>query len=483
MKCSKMIIQLRIGCRNILKVAILGILLLQFVFGVCGQTIVIRDVTLIDMVSEKPRPKVSVMIEVNRISRIGRSRKAPKDATIIDGRGKFLIPGLWDMHSHFLFEQFRDSFMKLTLSNGVTGVRDMGGEQLDQLHEIRQSIDTRRSIGPRIVAAGPLVDGPKPVFPFSIPVANADEGRMAVRTLKTKGADFVKVYSLLSRDSYFAIADEAKRQGIAFAGHIPSSVTAVEASDAGQKSIEHVQFFLDVSSDELEMRRERKEAEAKGPSDLSRVRAGQSERVLNTFSEDKVKGVAKRFARNGTWFVPTLTVHRNFAFLKDPLYASDPRLKYIPEGLRNYWKSQSGQVPDGVVKTNQLFYAKSLRIVRLFNQENANLLAGSDTMNPYVYPGFSLHDELALLVEAGLKPFEALQTATINPAVYLGREKELGTIERGKLADLVLLEANPLIDIRNTRKINAVISNGRILDRIALDKLLTQAAEQASNAK
>ena len=443
--------------------------------------LVVRDVTVIDMVSRVPKTGRTVIVEGGRITRIGRGVKTPNGATVIDGRGKFLIPGLWDMHSHFLFGGLRDSFMKLTLANGVTGVRDMGGEQLDQLGRIKQEIGDGTLLGPRIIAAGPLVDGPKPVWEFSIPVGNAEEGRKAVQTLKAKNADFVKVYSLLSRDAYFAIADEAKKQNIPFAGHVPNGITSAEASDAGQKSIEHIRVYLDVSSDEQALRREREEAEAKGGAELNRVRAAQTDRLLSTFREEKVRSLAQRFAKNGTWFVPTLTVHRSFAFLKDPSFAADPRMKYMPETVRGFWKTRLGRTPDADVQRNRAFYAKDLQVVGLMHRAGARLLAGSDTMNPYVFTGFSLHDELALLVEAGLTPFEALSTATVNPAIFLGMEKQLGTIESGKIAEFVLLDANPLVDIRNTTKINTVIANGRLFDRMALDRMLSEVENSAKS--
>ena len=456
-------------------------LILPFVAQSQG-TLVIKDVTLIDMISQSPKKAFTVIVENGRIGRIGRGTKPPNGATVIDGRGKFLIPGLWDMHTHFLFESFRGSFMKLAVANGVTGVRDMGGEQLDQLGRIKQEIGDGTVVGPRLFAAGPIVDGPKPVWEFSIPVGNPEEGRKAVQTLKSKNADFVKVYSRLSRDAYFAIANEAKKQNIPFAGHVPNAVTNLEASDAGQKSIEHIRIYIDASSDEQALRRELDEAEAKGVAELNKVRLEQVNRVLSTFREEKVRSLAERFAKNGTWFVPTLAVHRSFAFLKDPSFIGDPRMKYMSETLQSYWKTQRERTPDGVVRRNLLYYPKDLQVVGLMHRSGARLLAGSDTMNPYIYPGFSLHDELALLVEAGLTPLEALRAATVNPAVFLGIDKTLGTIESGKLADLVLLDANPLVDIRNTTKINAVIANGRLFDRAALDRMLSE-AENAAKSK
>lgn len=449
--------------------------------------IAFTNVTVIDMAGSAPKTLMTVMIQGNRIVAVGETGRTivPKNATVIDARGKFLIPGLWDMHVH----THNTDFLSLYVANGVTGVRDMFHPNLAKIHQWKHQIETGELVGPRIVASGKIVDGPKPIWPDSIAVGNAAEGRQAVTQLKHDGADFVKVYTGLPRDAYFAIADEAKKQGMPFAGHVPLSISAVEASDAGQKSIEHLTgVLLSCSRDEAAIRTELDKAAAESQSTASMIATLSALNVKAVQSYDTGKSAAlfARFKKNGTWQCPTLTVLRVTAFLDDPGFTNDPRLKYMYPYLRAYWNPKNdfrfkGRSAKDIENSKKL-YARDLEVTRAMHNAGVEFLAGTDTPNPYCFPGFGLHDELALLVEAGFTPMEALQTATINPARYLGRENELGTIEVGKLADLVLLDADPLADIHNTRTINAVVADGRLLNRDALQGILDriEAANKAS---
>jgi imidazolonepropionase-like amidohydrolase len=297
--------------------------------------------------------------------------------------------------------------------------------------------------GPRMVVASPIIDGPKPVWPNSISVRDEAEGRKAVTRVKQWGADFVKVYSLLPREAYFGIADEARKQGLPFEGHVPFTVSAAEASDAGQKSIEHLTGVILAFSKEAEL--------------------------------------FARFVKNGTWQCPTLTVQRSSAYQDDPNFKNDERLRFIPRQILEKWDNQMANRRAGFYANAKRQFQKEVEVVGDMNRAGVLLLAGTDTGNPFCFPGFSLHDELALLVKAGLTPTESLRAATLNPAKFFGLDQTLGTIEQGKLADLVLLEANPLEDIRNTQKIDAVIRNGRFYDRKALDKMLAQAQTLANH--
>ena len=206
-----------------------------------GKTLVITHVTLIDVANAAPKPDMTVTVRCGRIADIERtSRKIPKDALDVDGRGKYLIPGLWDMHVHTNFGDWlpggEQVILPLFIANGITGVRDMGGD-LHQLLEWRKQIDAGTILGPRMVVSGPMIDGAPPHFPASVPVATAAEGRKAVDDLKQGGADFIKVQSYIPRDAYFAVAEESKKQGMTFVGHVPDAIRASEASNAGQKSI------------------------------------------------------------------------------------------------------------------------------------------------------------------------------------------------------------------------------------------------------
>jgi len=421
---------------------------------------------------------MTVVIRAGRIAELGKSKQLPPpaDAQVIDASGKFLIPGLWDMHVH----TWSNEVLAMYVANGITGVRDMGNP-LGPILQMREAVKSGKLLGPRIVASGPIVDGPKPVWPFSIPVGSEAEGRKAVDDLKAQGVDFVKVYSLLPRAAFFGIADEAKRQGIAFAGHVPVLVSVAEASDAGQKSIEHLTgVLMNCSTREAEMRRQLTDAMAgsdpkAGYQTASRAQAKQS---LETFSDEKAAVLFAKLAKNGTWQVPTLTVLRSVAYLDDENFINDPRLKYLPPYFRLSWNPKNDfrfkeRTPEDWSIAKQA-YQKYLVIVGAMHRAGVPILAGTDSANPYVFPGFSLHDELGLLVKAGFTPMEALQAATLSPAKYLGTTATMGTIERGKTADLVLLDADPLADISNTQKIAAVVLAGKLIERSALNEMLTR---------
>lgn len=465
-------------------------------------------VTVIDMTGAPPKPDMVVVIVGNQITALGSwgKLKVPKDAQVVDASGKYLIPGLWDMHAHAIDERgTRQLAFPLEIASGVTGVREMfadcyppcvnkGTEDdnitIEDVRKWRRQFDEGRIVAPRIVASSALVDGPKVIWTGSIPVANAEEGREAVRYIKRRGNDFIKIYQLLPRDAYFAIAEEAKKQGLVFAGHVPSSITAAEASDAGQKSIEHLGDILySCSSDEESLRTEQRAANAK----FQRYSAEwweQSRRLyewaLETYSDDKATALFARFRKNGTWQCPTLSVLRVNSLLNDDSLTRDQRLKYMPLGIREAWHPANDfrykNMPLEYVALSRKLFRKQLEIVGAMNRSGVRVLAGTDEFNPYVYPGYSLHDELALLVEAGLTPFEALQSATRNPAEYLGKLAVLGTVEKGKLADLVLLDANPLENIKNTQKIAAVMVNGRYLPKEVLQRMLAD-VEALANKK
>jgi len=452
--------------------------------GRAQPTIAVTHVTVIDGTGAKPKLDQTVVVAGERITTVGKTSKVklPVGARVVDGTGKFLIPGLSDMHVHW----YDKEYLPLFIANGVTSIRLMWGMPMH--HEWRKEIEQGSLPGPRLLIASAIVDGPKPIWPGSVTAANASEGRKAVRTARQDGADFVKVYSLLPREAYFAIADEAKREGIPFAGHVPVSVSVEEASAAGQKTIEHLTGILQAcSSCEAELLKSAQDAletiltTTNSPMSIVAEEIHGEQLALETYSPKKADQVFVELKRNHTWQCPTLTVLRLATFADDPAsFTNDARLKYMPPEVRTQW----GQLGDGSRMKGRAAYdpalgrtvfQKEMEIVDAMQRAGVEILAGTDTLNPYCYPGFSLHDELGLLVQSGLTPMEALQAATFNAARFMGREKELGTIEPGRLADLVLLDADPLQDIHNTTKIRAVFANGRLYDRTALDKFLREA--------
>ena len=451
-------------------------------------------VTVIDVTGALSTSDMTVIVAGNRIAALGKSGKVriPKDAQVVNASGKFLIPGLWDMHTHTLREERIGTFFPLFIANGITGVRDMAMPlgNLELLEQWRKEIQEGRRVGPRIFASGATLGGVRPQL--TIPVATEAEARQAVVTLKQRGADYIKVLTLLPRPLFFVVADEARKQGLTFVGHVPASVTAAEASDAGQKSMEHLYGILEsCSTNEAEVRKEVEQV-AKNPDTWSAWGAvvrttdrlyGQQARE-KTYSKEKCAALFARFVRNGTWQCPTLVMRRALASREDDSFRNDARLRYMPQSEVKGWTAQTDtrnvNLTAEEITNRKIRLEKETELVGEMHRAGVKILAGTDLGNPYVYPGFSLHDELALLVQAGLTPLEALQTATINPARFFGKENEFGTVEKGKLADLVLLDRNPLADINNTRKINAVVLNGRLLDRKTLDKLLADVEADAN---
>jgi imidazolonepropionase-like amidohydrolase len=449
----------------------------------------ISDVTVIDATGAPAKPHMIVITTGDRITKIAKTGEVaiPKNAQVINGTGKFLIPGLWDMHVHAVLKGLPETYFPMFIANGVTGVRDMAAD-LGLLKQLRKEINEGRRLGPRLIG-GQMVDGPMPVWPgLPISISNEVDARQAAASVKNSGADFIKVYSLIPREAYFALADEAKKRGITFAGHVPISVSASEASDAGQKSIEHLEGVLRACSTiETELRKTLVEA-VNGAKDTDQMRASlvrvlsQTEsRALETYSREKAAALFARFAANGTWHAPTLVVYRGAVFSNDSDFTNDPRLKYVRRDIRESWKNQDDfRLKESSGYFNKILFQKRLELILVMHRAGVKMLAATDALGWYVFPGFSLHDELELFVDAGLSPMEALQTATRNPADYLGLIDMVGTVETGKKADLVLLEANPLENISNTKRISAVIVGGRLIPKASLEKMLLD-VEAAAN--
>jgi len=438
--------------------------------------LVITHVNIIDATGSPVQPDMSVTISGNRIVKIEKAArtKVPQGAQTIDSTGKFLIPGLWDMHVHTIFGDWipggKEVSLPLFVANGVTGIRDMGGD-LDTLLQWRKEIAAGTMLGPRMVISGPMLDGPSSRFPSSLSIAGPEEGRKAVRDLKARGVDFIKVQSFIHRDAYLAVADEAKKQHMVLAGHVPDAVRASEAVEAGQKSIEHLTgVFEACSTSETEF--------LKGPKG--------PKRFLDAWSEPRCKALIAQFARNHTWQAPTLVWERGQWLIDDIDYSHDPNLKYAPQSWQHkswpeFTKGILAELDTDPVADRRRFVKKELEVIAMMRRAGVPLIAGTDTAAGVdVLPGFSLHTELQYFVEAGLTPMEALQTATRNAAQFLGTVADEGTVSRNKIANLVLLDANPLENIRNTRRIHAVILNGRLLTRADLDKILSGIAEFAA---
>jgi len=436
-----------------------------------SQVIVIKNTNIVDVKTGNITKNVSVLINNKRIQKIEKEIKIADDAQVFDGTGKYLIPGLWDMHTH---TWNAENFFPLLIANGVTGIRDMFGT-MSVLNKWKENIANGKMTGPVIYGSGPIIDGPKPIWPGSVAINSTEQVPRVIDSLKNKlKVDFVKVYSLLQRADYFKIAEEAKKQNISFAGHVPAEVTVLEAAKAGQKSQEHLIGFVQSSSDSADYFNKVSQKQIIDTQLENRVI--KMRRLLNTFNEKNLSALIKELAKYDVWICPTLTVNHNPGYLADSVFTNDPRVHYMMAGIKNFWDPKNDfrfkNIGDEYYDLSRKTFALHLKIVKQLQDAGVKMIAGTDYPNPYCFPGFSLHDELGYMVEAGLTPLQALQTATINPALYFNITKDYGTVEVGKVANLVLLDQNPLLKIDNTKNIFAVILNGKYFGKAELEQML-----------
>lgn len=439
--------------------------------GGANAPIAITHVGVVDVIAGRVLPNRTVVIAGRTIRSIGRTA-APAGATVVDGTGKFLIPGLWDMHVHT--GSAPDIYLPVLVGYGILGARDTHS-QLATVVEAKRAVAAGTRVGPRLFVAGELVDGARSVNPQARKVTTEAEARAAVQALKTGGADFVKVYSALSRELYLAIADEARKAGLPYAGHVTPAITAAEASARGQRTYEHlIGIEAGTSREEAAILAEQWADALTGVfrwPDAGRIRA--------TYDSARAAALFATLRKNQTWQVPTLIVSRQIGSLVDGLPAPVPEQRFVDRNTRQMWAGMADPRFAAFIKGPHDLHPLDLELVGAMYRAGVPILAGTDFPNPYVYPGSSLHDELGLLVKAGLPPAAALRTATSEPARFFGIADSLGTVAPGKVADLVLLDADPLADIGATRQIRAVIQGGRLLDRAALDRLLDQGAAAA----
>ena len=424
-----------------------------------APTLAITNVTVITMTAgEEPLRDHTVLIAGDRIAAVGPSRSTSiaKNVRQIDGQGKYLIPGLADMHVHLEYFDQPD-VLRSFVGNGVTTVRNMDGRPY--LLDWKKRIAAGDLVGPRIYTAGPLLDGNPPVRPDNTVVETEAAARAAVDAQAAAGYDFIKVYSALSRDAFAGIMAAARARALPVAGHVPRAVGLDAALKAGLRSIEHL---ADFGSAIQAVQPDSGQADAT---------PAWSKRYLSMpVDPSRMKDVAARLSKAGVWSVPTLIQPERELLRPEQITErlGLPEVASIPEDGRKIWEGQARRVAarldDDDWKLVVAGRAHRLLMVNALHSGGVQILAGTDTPNPFVVPGSSLHDELSLLVEAGLGPAAALAAATRDAARFLDATA-WGTIAAGKMADLVLLNADPFADIANTKKISHVVLRGRVLDR------------------
>jgi imidazolonepropionase-like amidohydrolase len=439
-----------------------------------AQTLTITNATLVDVSNGTLHRGTTVVIDGNRITSVGPPRRATSKAQVVDAKGMYLIPGLWDMHAHVYFDSStaaiaNDFILPLFLVNGVTGVRDMGS-LLDPVLRGRADIAAHRIVGPRLVVSGPMLDGPDVNYAAAIAVKTPDEGRKAVAMLKGRGVDFIKIQSGVPHDAYVAIAQEAKRLGIEFEGHVPDAVRAADAVALGQRSFEHLIGIFEASSPDEPKYLTRKYLA--GKDNAGRKTPGM---FLDTYDAAREKTIIQLLSANHVWQCPTLYWERGQWLVDTVDYKKDPDLSYAVRSWVTQWAGARTSILQSLdtdpLAVRERFVAHELDIIRKLHAAQVPFLAGTDTpAGVDVLPGISLHLELQRFVAAGFTPLEALQTATLNPARFYGKLNDFGSIQPGRIADLVLLRANPLDNIANTRSVAGVVADGRYFSQKDIDQ-------------
>lgn len=452
--------------------------------------LVIRNVTVIDPQTRTVRADSDVFVDNGRIVEIADTGSSMRTADqLVPGDDRFLIPGLMDMHTHTSFRPVHENSLALLLANGVTGVREMGSDCMGP-PQIFMCIDDMRASQARI-AAGDLI-GPR-IFELSSSKVDsnrpdgADEmqslyrpltamdGERSVAYLAGRGVDFLKTGEEFTPEAFTGFATSAREHGMRFGGHVPPYLSVAEVAGMGMASIEHARDLPLDCSDYGPVFRAAVQAVISGDSEDWPDRLQTPARARDSFNEARCDAQIAAMLQSGTYYVPThLTREMDFRAGEDA-YRNDPRLSYIIALQRESWVEDMDRTVQrmGDMRGDlQDFFRLGLRTTAMAHAAGVPIMAGTDANDTMVFPGFSLHDELRHLVAAGLSPMEALRAATSVPAIYLNRSDEFGGVAVGRMADLVLLEADPLADIANTTAIAAVFFGGTYRDRAALDQIL-----------
>jgi imidazolonepropionase-like amidohydrolase len=456
---------------------------LILLFSACSNSsnpdqYLITGVNVIDIETGELSENQSILINKNKIADIFEDgAKSPDAYETISMEGKYIIPGLWDMHIHLRggkeLAPSNRSLLPMYLANGVTTVRDAGGDLTPSIFDWQSQIETGSLAGPDIYTSGPKIDGPDPTWEGSIEVVNSEEISAALDSLESIGVDYVKIYeSTLSGEAYLEIIRQTKERGLTVTGHMPMSIFIDDAISEGLDGIEHLYYVLKGTSDR----------EQEITSDVYNGRLGFWAAVAElkeSYNEDTARVFYQRLVEEDVYVIPTLHIDSILSFLHEVDHSEDEYLEYIPEDIQETYQRR--------VRSAQRRDAEAIRFEKELNDlfkkvtgdmqaAGVKILAGSDAgaYNSYVYPGISLHKELQEFVSSGLTPLQALQASSYNGSHFFGDYNQTGSIDIGKQADLLILDANPLSDIKNTEQINAVISDGRFFTKSDLDKLFEE---------
>lgn len=456
--------------------------------------LILDGVTVVDVKDGRLSPGMSLLVREGKIARIAPKIAGTGGAQRVDASGKFVVPGYLDMHAHPLNAPDPRPTLKLMLSNGITGYRQMSGSP--------ELLRARREGRLDFADAPALLLLPGTILTDTL-APTPDAARAEVRRQKADGADFIKTVGLTSRN-FYAAGEEAKAQGLPYAGHMNMDVNVREAAKV-MHAIEHLGplevMLLGCSREEAPIREAFSHVHIEPPQVGPATPAAQAmiaraianpamlprpeqfrslQRVIDSYDESKCRELAGELIRDGAWQVPTLIRLRTMQIADDPAYRNDPNQRFMPPPVRQMWSELGAQFPQRISAADRAVYRRffdlQLRFAKLLQDAGMPLLAGSDMGGSiWVVPGFSLHQEFDLMAQAGLTPLQVLQATTLNGAKFLQHEATMGTVEAGKNADLVLLDANPLADVANLHKLAGVVRAGVYYPPAALHKLQAEA--------
>ncbi len=436
----------------------------------------------------------TVVIDDQLIAQVDDAAKMTKvqASKTIDGTGKYLMPGLWDAHVHFAFmEELAPSMFDLFLAYGITSVRDTGGK-IDFVQKWKALAAADSTAAPRVMIAGPLLDGDPNVYDgsgpmvpeLSVGLATIEDVEEQVEFLDSMGVDLLKAYEMLTPEQFVRITEMARKKNLKVTGHVPLSMSVVDASRAGLNSMEHMRNLeLACAKDADALLEKRRALLAAGKNDpggilRTRIHDAQRQNAVETFDPLIADQVLDVLAENNVWQIPTMAL--NLAGTERPFMNEEFRrsFTYLPDSIEASWRKNSTSFAEQEIPEFQKEYSKwKLNMVRKINEKGIPIMAGTDCPIFFLTPGRSLHLELETLVQAGLTPLQAIQSATQRPAEYFNLQEKMGFVREGMAADLLLLDANPLESIKNTQAISSVFRAGRLYDRAALDGILNRLAE------
>jgi len=420
-------------------------------------TLYIANATVVDATNRAPRTGQGIVVRGGVIVAVGANVVRPSDAEVIDARGRFVIPGLWDMHVHLDMPGGADVLPAYIVS-GVTGVRDLAG-YWDTLTTWRRQVTAGTRVGPRIYASGPYLEGNPQPIPH-IPVKSAADAVRGVDSLRRLGVDVIKFHTGLTRETFFAAARRAREVGMPFAGHVPRVISAIEASDSGMRSLEHLLTIPTPCT---------------AAESLALVPRHVTQRVLGPCSSASLEPLWRTLVKNGTWVTPTYVAA--FEIAEWPLrpVPGDAYQQYLPRSLKDYVASifpMPDSIPADSYRTGRALFEKRVALAGEMQRAGIKLLAGTDAPLRNSPPGFGLAEELAILERGGLTPFDVLKVATWEPANYFGILDRAGSVAPGRNADLVILDRSPLAGAAAYRSVRGVVAAGRYFGRPALDSVL-----------